>query len=527
MSHVAAAPLEIVTTAQDRPPIVGSVNKTLREAIRDVDTGGLVSFDPSLRGQTIHLTQDQINITKSCTINASLIPGGVRVQNATGRVFAATANNSVVTIKALHIRGWIDDNLPGGGLFAGSGTDVRLDDCTFEDCRADGQTAIVHGGAVYSSGKLEVRRCAFLNNQAKDGGGAIAMLGTETSFVARNCLFVGNELTAASPAWGGAGVFSSGGGPLNIGHCTFVENDAKDGDAVIQNTNGLTVLGHNIFVSNDSIIYQSTAGTGVSVGYNLADDDGFNFAIASDRNQTFTALEPLGYYGGRTTSMPPTPNSVAVDSGDPTFSSEMLDQRAFARVTDGDDDGTMRVDIGAVERGGRVLVTSRLDEDDNTLTGSVSLREAVTLAPSGSRIRFAESMAGAEILLTRELDLSKTLDIDARDLCQGIRLFAQNAPGSGLNQRLITVSAPQEVISLSGFLMANGELASSGSGAGIWVTQFTRTLHLRDCTLAFCQSASGGGALHVDAGTSVLAENVTFTRTVSYTHLTLPTTSYV
>ena len=88
----------------------------------------------------------------------------------------------------------------------------------------------------------------------------------------------------------------------------------------------------------------------VSVGYNLTDTDGSDCNLIAPTDQTLTApdLADLADNGGPTRTHAPLPGSAAIDSGDDA-SCPATDQRGFFRPADGDDDGTVLCDIGAVE----------------------------------------------------------------------------------------------------------------------------------------------------------------------------------
>ncbi|HBR95369.1 MAG TPA: hypothetical protein DEA90_14505 [Opitutae bacterium] len=65
-------------------------------------------------------------------------------------------------------------------------------------------------------------------------------------------------------------------------------------------------------------------------------------------------LAPLGNYGGSTQTMPPLPNSPAIDAGGSEALSSSVDQRGFARLVGGG------LDLGAVELQGNDLELAAL-----------------------------------------------------------------------------------------------------------------------------------------------------------------------
>ena len=60
-------------------------------------------------------------------------------------------------------------------------------------------------------------------------------------------------------------------------------------------------------------------------------------------------LEPLSDYGGPTQTMRPLPWSPVINAGDNT-DAPATDQRGVGRPRDGDGNGSLVVDIGALER---------------------------------------------------------------------------------------------------------------------------------------------------------------------------------
>ena len=93
---------------------------SLRDTITNAKSGDTIVFAPSLDGQTITLTSDQLTINKSLDIEG---PGASLLAisgNDANRVFDVSEGN-IVTIAGLAItHGWAGGNGGGGILNAGS-----------------------------------------------------------------------------------------------------------------------------------------------------------------------------------------------------------------------------------------------------------------------------------------------------------------------------------------------------------------------------------------------------------------------
>lgn len=115
-----------------------------------------------------------------------------------------------------------------------------------------------------------------------------------------------------------------------------------------------TIIKNSIIAAN---IGSDVVGNVVSLGYNLigdgSDANGFvNTDLVGTQQQPIDPkLGELKNNGGPTLTQKPRSGSIAIDSGTPNANASGFDQRGpdFRRVVDGDSDGNMRIDIGAVE----------------------------------------------------------------------------------------------------------------------------------------------------------------------------------
>ena len=176
--------------------------------------------------------------------------------------------------------------------------------------------------------------------------------------IAPVCLTILN-VSVTTLAINGAGIHNVSFASLTIANSTICDNSAgvsgggifndADGTAEVKNT----IIAQNIAAASNPDVY----GTHTSLGHNLigdvADAIGFVVGVNGDQvgNETSPIdpmLDPLADNGGPTFTHALLPGSPAIDAGDNT-GAPATDQRGFARVVDGDGNGTAVVDIGAYE----------------------------------------------------------------------------------------------------------------------------------------------------------------------------------
>ena len=129
----ATASAQVVTNTADSGP------GTLRSAITNAASGAVITFDPSLSGATITLS-NTLTINTNLTIDASALPGGLQINgNGSVQIFNV-ASNITVFLNSLTIT----NGYSGGD-----------------------------GGGIYNSGTLTLTNCTLSGNSATDGGGGI------------------------------------------------------------------------------------------------------------------------------------------------------------------------------------------------------------------------------------------------------------------------------------------------------------------------------------------------------------------
>ena len=168
----------------------GSVG-SLRYEIGQAKKGDTIVFAPSLDGQTITLGGEELDITKSLTIQGPgagllTIKGGADGydERAGSRVFAVE-KNAKVTLSGLTITGgdaiatWLyasPNDYEGGGI-------LNLGTLTVSGCTVSGNYCdpnYSYGGGIYNAGTLTVTGSTVTGNFANPDGGGIYNAGTAT-----------------------------------------------------------------------------------------------------------------------------------------------------------------------------------------------------------------------------------------------------------------------------------------------------------------------------------------------------------
>src|SRR5581483_8787263 len=356
---------------QARAPLLVTNNSdsgsgSLRQAVLNAGTMGgqnVITFTNTLSGQTILLTNGQIELGGNLAIDASALPNGIQLNgNASSRVFQV-------------------DN----------GASVLLNSLTITNASS------AFGGGVINYGTLTVKNCTFAGNQAanfSDGGGAIENW-TSATLTVINSTFTGNQVPGSNNDGGGAIVDE--GGTLTVINSTFVGNSAPG-----QYGGGIKCFG-TLLLTN-SIVCSNTAFGNPNIAA--------SFSGSNNLVDTNALVAPLGNYGGPTPTMPPLLGSPAINAGAATGLT--TDQRGFPRVVGS------APDIGAVEFQYGLVVSNTTDSGEN------SLRADVAYDSPGSTITFAPGLSGHTIALFGPLAPNRNLNIDASALAQGITLNAQS-----------------------------------------------------------------------------------------------------
>jgi hypothetical protein len=219
---------------------------SLRDAITHAKSGDTIIFAPSLDGQTITLTSDQLTIKNSLDIEG---PGAGLLAisgSDTNRVFAV--QGGTVTIAGLTITHG-QASTDGGGTLNTANLTLANDVFSDNTAMPGGGSNTIEGGAVNNgpNSTLTVSNCTFIDNQVISGpsglgqGGALWNHDGSTATIIGstfidNRAFGGNGTGGLTNGRGGPSIDGAEGGAihndgqLTIASSTFTGNQAIGGN---------------------------------------------------------------------------------------------------------------------------------------------------------------------------------------------------------------------------------------------------------------------------------------------------------
>ncbi|MGA2247496.1 MAG: choice-of-anchor Q domain-containing protein [Verrucomicrobiota bacterium] len=229
----ATASAQVVANISDSGP------GTLRSALTNAVNGAVITFNPSLSGATITLS-NTLAINTNLTIDASALPGGIRINgNHSVQIFIVAHGTSNVLNSLTLTNGYSSEN--GGGI-ENNGT-LMMNECTVSGNGA------AYGGGIYNSGNtLSMANCIVSGNSAKYGGG-ICINNRETIVTMNQCTFSGNIASGSGNGIGG-GIYDED-GMLTLTNCTFAGNHAAYYGGGIANESAAAILNECTLSEND------------------------------------------------------------------------------------------------------------------------------------------------------------------------------------------------------------------------------------------------------------------------------------
>ncbi|GAA5149458.1 hypothetical protein GCM10023213_47190 [Prosthecobacter algae] len=499
------APTLVVNTLADELDTPPGASLSLREAIREAPAGTIITFAPALSGQTLVFdsVKAQMELNKAITLDASTLPAGLTLDAGSGanRHFEIDALTKT-TIRNLTFVG-------GGGVGttnSGYGGAIQcLAPLSLIDCTFHHNSAVAEGGAVDANVYLvQMTRCTFYDNTSSSDGGAISAFGSP--MILDHCTLTRNHANGGN----GGALSARNGTKLTLTHCTLsgnTSNNSNGGIAIfIQAGDSLTLnstilagnLGQDLRLSGSSPdLGQITPSSG---GGNVLGLDGFfaNYNQPTDiRNVTASQLNlaELGRYGGLTDTMPPLPNSPAIDRA--SASTATTDQRGFVCPADGNLDNNAVADSGAAESF-VVSINAPGDQLDTPSGAQVTLREAVRDAPVGAVLTSTDFVGSRQFLSSGELMVDKSLILAGSS---ALRIQVGH-PESRAIHVLPGVCFHLSRVDFQGAPALNSDGIAIGFSAGLGAVENGKggailnqgTLSLADCTLSL-NGASQGGAI--------------------------------
>ena len=376
---------------------------TLANANADADT---ITFDASLKGQTITLGGTQLAITTDVTIDgdtdgdnkADITLNG----NASSRIFSVSGSGTDANLNSLTLTNGKSLGYSGGAVSSTAGTTLSISDSTIAGNFA------TWGGGIGSYGTLTVANSTISGNMVSgEGGGVFLNSGATASFTnttidgntagasgggimaGSSTVSLGNSTVTANTSYNSGGGIAAGQSTVNITNSVIALNSASFGNGTISDPNGnSTVIASNSFF-----------GSTVTIAGGSGNQNGGGDPL----------LGALQDNGGTVMTRDILFGSALMDSGSNSGAAGITtDANGNARITNG------TVDIGATEVRNIVVTTASDVVDAND--GVTSLREAVALANADvdyDIISFDASLAGSTITLTGgELALTKDVSID-------------------------------------------------------------------------------------------------------------------
>ena len=377
--------------------LMGGLNDlSLREALflanQDAATADTITFNASLAGGVLRLTQGQLSIAGDVSIDGDtdgdnradiVITGDANGDDATttdsfgnvitdaatntntadnSRVFAISGAGTDASLSGLVVTGGVASgvaasNNSGAGIRVGSGAALTL-----EHASIAGNSAFRGGGIANDSSVLTVRNSTIAGNIAANRGGGI-FSNTNTT---------GSQLTTIVNTTISGNGANDGGGIFNLDGRTIVQNTTISGNNATTSGGGVSSWGDSITFTDvvSTIIAANTAGTAGSTDVALHNGGTNSFTnspgnnLVGNGNSLFTngvsgnivgatgalvdpRLGPLANNGGPVETMLLQSTSQAIDNGS-NPASLATDARGVARNVDLNANPN-NVDIGAVE----------------------------------------------------------------------------------------------------------------------------------------------------------------------------------
>ncbi len=292
---------------------------SLRQVIADAGTGDVITFEPSLAGQTITLASDLLITSngvdeKILTIDGSGLSPQVTISggDVAHLEFSTQTNITISDLTIIH--GY------GGGI-------VSSGKLTVIDSTLKNNQAVGNGGGIYSSGTLTLKNSNITQNQA-DAGGGIYIGGISSHSI------LNSTITQNSASTGG-GISVHGNAAVEVNNSTFAGNSAVQ-SAEIEMIGQVTEL-----IATNSI-FVCTPENSNCYSYSNVGHISLTNSITGVGTLSDYGLAALADNGGPTFTMALLPGSSLIDTGNDAACAA-VDQRGVGRPKGN------HCDIGAYE----------------------------------------------------------------------------------------------------------------------------------------------------------------------------------
>ena len=232
LTNVNTIPGTFISTTSSPDVAYVSVNITIKNLI----------LNGNNKGGCLFLPENNHAILENVTLK-----NFQSVQNCDGPCIYLTGNGKL-TAKNVTFEDNISNLEHGGVIYANNtdsnkDTEIDIDGAVFKNNKAIGEKKNKFGGAIFSTGKLNIKNATFENNVSPFGG-AIAFYGGQANI--DSCKFINNK--------------SKNGGAINIGkkstinikNCEFNKNEANFGGAILSRLN--VNIENTSFIENKAIV---------------------------------------------------------------------------------------------------------------------------------------------------------------------------------------------------------------------------------------------------------------------------------
>jgi len=229
----------IIITSPGTMNITSAIGIFLDTTIQTVGSGSFI-FDGNSTNQLFAISPD---------LNVRLI--GLTFQNSgSGQINGAVGNDGNLTIESCVFQN--NNGNTGGAIYNSTTGNLIVNNSVFKN-----NIAAANGGAIYNDGALSIDKSVFNNNQSDySNGGAIFNNSTASLKISNSTLYENNSTLN----YGGGAIYSSG--LLNILNSTISGNGAPDGGGIYADSGDINIS-HSTIAYNVSGFFNGASGGGI------------------------------------------------------------------------------------------------------------------------------------------------------------------------------------------------------------------------------------------------------------------------